>query len=97
MILGWSEARNEQSSQPPTSIAPGTILNLKYSTKYAGRNLRVRCMEETLCNVEFLKGPKGYIARVQSDLGGLREYRSESFEEVLEQVIIDVQEEFESS
>ena len=55
------------------------------------------CMEETLCNVEFLKGPKGYIAKVQSDLGGLREYRSESFEEVLEQVIIDIQEEFETS
>ena len=54
-------------------------------------------MEESLCNVEFLRGPKSYIARVQSDLGGLREYTSESFEEVLEQVIIDIQEEFESS
>lgn len=54
-------------------------------------------MEESLCNVEFLKGPKTYIARVQSDLGGLREYRSESFEEVLEQVIIDLQEEFEAT
>ena len=54
-------------------------------------------MEETLCHVEFMKGPKAYIAKVQSDLGGLREYRSESFEEVLEQVIIDIQEEFESS
>jgi hypothetical protein len=54
-------------------------------------------MQEILCNVEFLKGPKTYIAKVQSDLGGLREYRSESFEEVLEQVIIDIQEEFESS
>ncbi|MDD4307785.1 MAG: hypothetical protein PHU53_03135 [Thermoplasmata archaeon] len=54
-------------------------------------------MEETLCNVEFLKGPKAFIARVESDLGGMREYRSESFEEVLEQVIIDLQEEFESS
>ena len=54
-------------------------------------------MEETLCNVEFLKGPKAFIARVESDLGGTREYRSESFEEVLEQVILDLQEEFESS
>jgi hypothetical protein len=54
-------------------------------------------LEESLCNVEFLKGPKTYIARVQSDLGGLREYRSESFEEVLEQVIIDLQEEFEAT
>jgi hypothetical protein len=52
-------------------------------------------MEETLCNVEFLKNT--YIARVQSDLGGMREYRSSSFEEVLEQVIIDLQEEFETA
>ena len=79
------------------SVRYYAILNLIYSTPYAGRNLRVRCMEESLCNVEFLKGPKGYIAKVQSDLGGLREYRGESFEEVLEQIIIDVQEEFEST
>jgi len=61
------------------------------------KHIRGAVMEETLCNVEFLKGPKAYIARIQSDLGGMREYRSESFEEVLEQVIIDLQEEFESS
>ena len=79
------------------SMNPGTILSLIYSIQMCSRNHRVRCMEETLCNVEFLKGPKGYIAKVQSDLGGLREYRSESFEEVLEQVIIDIQEEFETS
>jgi hypothetical protein len=54
-------------------------------------------MEETLCNVEFLKNNNTYIARVQSDLGGMREYRSSSFEEVLEQVIIDLQEEFETA
>ncbi|MDD1767864.1 MAG: hypothetical protein LUQ27_04790 [Methanomassiliicoccales archaeon] len=52
-------------------------------------------MEETLCNVEFLKSNSTYVARVQSDLGGVREYRSSSLEEVLEQVIIDLQEEFE--
>ena len=54
-------------------------------------------MEETLCNVEFLKNNNTSIARVQSDLGGMREYRSSSFEEVLEQVIIDLQEEFETA
>lgn len=56
----------------------------------------VKDMEESLCNVEFLKGPTAYIAKVQSALGGIREYRSASLEEVLEQVIIDLQEEFES-
>src|SRR5206468_728430 len=54
-------------------------------------------MEESLVNVEFLKSSNNFIARIQSELGGMREYRSSSFEEVLEQVVIDLQEEFESS
>jgi len=54
-------------------------------------------MEELLCNVEFLKSNVNYLARVQSEIGGLREYRSTSLEEILEQVIIDLQEEFESA
>ena len=73
------------------------LATIIYPSQYRGEILRGVIMEESLCNVEFLKGPKAFIARVQSDLGGLREYRSESFEEVLEQVIIDLQEEFESS
>jgi hypothetical protein len=47
--------------------------------------------------VEILKAANTFVARVQSELGGLREYRSSSFEEVLEQVVIDLQEEFESA
>ena len=54
-------------------------------------------MEESLCTVEFLKSANTYLARVQSDLGGLREYKGSVLEDVLEQVIIDLQEEFESS
>ncbi len=54
-------------------------------------------MEETLCNIEFLKKNTTYIAKVQSELGGLREYRNSSLEEVLEQVIMDLQEEFETA
>lgn len=73
---------------------PITII---YPSKYRGETIKGAIMEESLCNVEFLKGPKAFIARVQSDLGGMREYRSESFEEVLEQIIIDLQEEFETS
>ena len=53
-------------------------------------------MEESLCNVEFVRDADAFIARVQSDLGGLREYRANSLEEVLEQVILDLQEEFET-
>ena len=51
-------------------------------------------MQESLSTVEFLKDSEVFIAKVQSDLGGVREYRGSSFEEVLEQVIIDLQEEF---
>lgn len=53
-------------------------------------------MEESLATVEFIRSSNSFIARIQSDLGGMREYRSSSFEEVLEQVVIDLQEEFES-
>jgi hypothetical protein len=53
-------------------------------------------MEKSLCTIELMKNPREYLAKVQSDIGGIREYKSESFEEVLEQVVIDVQEEYES-
>src|SRR3990172_9203626 len=53
-------------------------------------------MEEPLVNVEFIKSSNRFIARIQSELGGMREYSSSSFEEVLEQVVIDLQDEFES-
>ena len=52
-------------------------------------------MEEILCNVEIVKDNNNFIARIQSDLGGLREYKSSNFEEVLEQMTMDLQEEFE--
>ena len=41
-------------------------------------------MQESLSAVEFLKDSETFIAKVQSDLGGVREYRGASFEEVLE-------------
>ena len=52
-------------------------------------------MEETICNIEIVKTPKQYVAKIQTELGGLREYRSEDFEEILEQIVMDLQEEFE--
>ena len=53
-------------------------------------------MEEVLCNVELVKENNDFVIKIQSDLGGVREYRSMSFEEVLEQLVQDLQEEFES-
>ncbi|HEV8595664.1 MAG TPA: hypothetical protein VGR51_09070 [Thermoplasmata archaeon] len=52
-------------------------------------------MEESIANVEIVRVANSYVGKVQSELGGVREYRGKTFEEVLEQVIIDLQEEFE--
>ncbi len=52
--------------------------------------------EEVLCNVELVKDNNDFVIKIQSDLGGVREYRSSNFEEVLEQLMQDLQEEFES-
>jgi len=51
-------------------------------------------MEESLCSIEILKRPDPFLARIQTDLGGVREVKSPSFEGVLEQVVLDLQEEF---
>ena len=54
-------------------------------------------MQELLANVEFIRENSNYIARIQSELGGVREFTGESFEEVLEQVVMELQEEFEGT
>ncbi|MCD6276529.1 MAG: hypothetical protein J7J42_07310 [Thermoplasmata archaeon] len=52
-------------------------------------------MEEVLCTIEFLEENGVFIAKLQSPLGGLREYKGSSFDEVLDQVMIELQQEFE--
>jgi hypothetical protein len=54
-------------------------------------------MEEFICSVEFLRGPTELVARVSSEAGGNREYRGPSSGSVIDQVINDLQEEFESA
>src|SRR5208282_3467604 len=54
-------------------------------------------MEEFICSVEFLRGSADVIARVSSEAGGLREYRGATASAVIDQVINDLQEEFESA
>ena len=51
-------------------------------------------MEEVLCNIEITKDNNTFVAKIQSDIGGMREYKSSNFEEVLEQMTMDLQEEF---
>ncbi len=53
-------------------------------------------MEESLCNIEILKRGNVFVAKVQSQLGGQREFKGNGFEEVLEQLVIELQEEFAS-
>ncbi len=54
-------------------------------------------MEEFICSVEFLRGPADLLARVSSEAGGVREYRDPHADVVIEQVVNDLQEEFESA
>jgi hypothetical protein len=54
-------------------------------------------MEEALCHIEITHEGSEYLAKVQTDLGGLREYRHVDLEEVLRQVVIDLQEEFDAA
>ena len=54
-------------------------------------------MEEFICSVEFLRGPSDLVARVSSEAGGVREYRGPSALSVIDQVVNDLQEEFEST
>ena len=53
-------------------------------------------MEEVLCSIEIIKENNDFIAKIQSDLGGKREHRSQLFEDVLDQFVMDLQEEFAS-
>jgi len=54
-------------------------------------------MEEFICSVEFLRGPADLLARVSSEAGGIREYRDPASGAVIDQVVNDLQEEFESA
>jgi hypothetical protein len=54
-------------------------------------------MEEFICSVEFLRGPADLLARVSSEAGGIREYRGPVAGAVVDQVVNDLQEEFESA
>jgi len=51
-------------------------------------------MEELLCNIEFEKDEDGYTARLRTDMGGLREYTGLTLEDVLNEVVLELQEEF---
>ena len=57
-------------------------------------------MQELICNIEFSIDEDGenseptYTARLRTDMGGLREYAGITFEDALNQVIIELEQEF---
>jgi hypothetical protein len=50
-------------------------------------------MEELICNIEFDKDDDKYYARLRTEIGGLREFTGISFEDVLNQVMVELEEE----
>ena len=51
---------------------------------------------ESLCSIEIGMEDGMYVARIQSDFGGMREYTSDNNDDVIEQLVMDLQDEFES-
>ncbi|MFG1519773.1 MAG: hypothetical protein AAE977_04795 [Thermoplasmataceae archaeon] len=51
-------------------------------------------MQELICNIEFVKEDEDYIAKLRTEIGGLREFSAMTFEEVLNDVMLELEEEF---
>ncbi|HHD15510.1 MAG TPA: hypothetical protein ENK47_02260 [Euryarchaeota archaeon] len=52
-------------------------------------------MEEPICHIEISQEDDEIVAKLQSDLGGIREFRSFTFEQVLKLIVNELQEELE--
>lgn len=52
-------------------------------------------MEEPICHIEISRDEEEIVAKLQSDLGGIREFRSYTFEQILKLVVNELQEELE--
>lgn len=53
-------------------------------------------MEELLVHFDFYLEDSKYVAKVKSEMGGLREFSARNIDKLMEQVIIDISEEFEN-
>jgi hypothetical protein len=58
------------------------------------RPVREEFEEETVCSIEFLQDNRSFIARLDTNRGGMREHRAPSFTDLLELVAEDLREEF---
>ncbi|MCL5804893.1 MAG: hypothetical protein AAE987_05475 [Thermoplasmataceae archaeon] len=50
-------------------------------------------MEELICNIEFEKDEDTFYAHLRTEIGGLREFTGVTFDDVLNQVIVELEEE----
>jgi len=50
--------------------------------------------EETVCSIEFLSDNRSFVARLDTQRGGMREHKAPSFTDLLELVAEDLREEF---
>ena len=57
-------------------------------------NLQRVNRQELICNIEFDAEEDQYVARLRTEMGGLREYTGVTFEDVLNLVMIELREEF---
>ena len=64
---------------------------------FEGSHRSWKIMEEPICHIEISRDEDYIVARLQSDLGGIREFRSISYEGTLKMVINELQEELEFS
>lgn len=51
-------------------------------------------MQELICSIEFDSEEEGFLAKLRTEMGGLREFTGRTFDEVLNLVIVDLEEEF---
>ncbi len=52
-------------------------------------------MQELICNIQFDVEDDGtYLGKLRTEIGGLREYSGRTFDEVLNQVMLELEEEF---
>jgi hypothetical protein len=52
-------------------------------------------VEEAICHIEISQDDDEIVAKLQSDLGGIREFRSPTFELTLKMIVNELQEELE--
>lgn len=84
--------KKDRSAKRPPQPARGSAARPKSAA--ATKPVREEFDEETVCSIEFLQDNRSFIARLDTNRGGMREHRAPSFSDLLELVSEDLREEF---